>query len=106
VIRMGEKQTLLRHYFIDGWGLKKIAREMGISRNTVRDYVREFEKQKEEIIVGGDKYTIIEAMQDGPKYDSSSRHKRVITEKVIEFIQKCLDENDRKRMTGCRLSNC
>ena len=109
MIRMGEKQTLLRHYFIDGWGIKKIAREMDLARNTVRDYVREFEAQKEEIIVGGDKYTIIEAMQDGPKYDTSSRQKRVVTDDVIEFIRKCLDENERKRNTGkhkiCQNSN-
>jgi len=100
VIRMGEKQTILRHYFIDGWGIKKIARELEISRNTVRDYVREFSAQKAEIIAGGEKYTIIEAMQEPPKYDTSSRKKAVVTEQVIEFIKKCLEENERKRATG------
>jgi transposase len=97
---MGEKQTILRNYFIDGWSIKKIARELCISRNTVRNYVREFAEQKEEIIAGGDKYTIIEAMQDPPKYDTSSRGKIVVTDSVINFIQACLDANERKRNTG------
>ena len=39
---MGEKQTILQHYFIDGWGIKKIARELEIARNMVREYIREF----------------------------------------------------------------
>ena len=100
MIRLGEKQTILQHYFIDSWGIKKIAREMGLSRNTVRDYVREFTAQKEEVIAGGDKYAIIEAMQDPPKYDTSSRKKVVVTDEVVDFIKKCLSENDRKRATG------
>jgi transposase-like protein len=97
---MGEKQTILRHYFIDGWGIKKISREMNLARNTVREYVREFSAQKEEILAGGDKYSIIEAMQDPPKYDTESRRKTVVTGEVIEFIKKSLAENDRKRATG------
>jgi len=97
---MGEKQTILQHYFIDGWGIKKIARELAVARNTVRDYVREFSAQKDEIISGGDRYAIIEAMQDPPKYDTSSRKKIVVTDEVIEFVKKCLDENERKRATG------
>ena len=97
---MGEKQTILRHYFIDGWGIKKIARELEMARNTVRDYVREFSAQKEAIISGGDKYAIIEAMQDPPKYDTSSRKKKVVTDDVIAFINESLAANERKRATG------
>jgi len=100
VIRLGEKQTILLHYYIDGWGKKKIAKEMKISRNTVRDYIEEFTSQKAEIIAGGDKYAIIEAMQEPPKYDTSSRKKIVVTDEVIEFIKNCLNENERKLSTG------
>ena len=100
MIRLGEKQTILQHYFTDGWGIKKIARELDIARNTVRDYIREFTAQKAEIISGGDKYEIIEAMQDPPKYDTSSRRKTVVTDEIIEIVKKCLEENERKRATG------
>ena len=97
---MGEKQSILHNYFIDGKGIKTIARDMELARNTVRNYVNEFASQKAEIIAGGDKYTIIEAMQDTPRYDTSSRTKVVVTEDVIKFIKNCLDENERKRTTG------
>jgi len=97
---MGEKQSILHSYFIDGKGIKTIAREMELARNTVRNYVNEFASQKAEIIAGGDKYTIIEAMQDSPRYDTSSRTKVVVTEDVIKFIKNCLDENERKCTTG------
>jgi len=46
---------------------------MALSRNTVRNYIDEFATQKAEIISGGDKYALIEAMQTPPKYDTSSR---------------------------------
>jgi len=97
---MGERQTILQKYFIEGWGKKKIAREMKISRNTVKRYVSEFASQREAIIAGGDKYAIIEAMQEKPKYDTSRRKKIVITEEVIDLVKKCLSENERKRATG------
>jgi len=97
---MGEKQSILHHYYVDGWGKKRIAREMELSRNTVRNYIDEFASQKAEIISGGDKYALIEAMQSPPKYDTSSRQKVVLTTEVINFIRNCLEENERKRANG------
>ena len=100
MIRLGTKQVILQHYFIDRWGIKKIAKELELSRNTVREYVREYSAQKEEIIAGGDKYALIEAMQEKPKYDTTSRKNTVVTDEIVEFIKKCLAENDRKLATG------
>lgn len=38
-LKVQEQQTVI-HLAKQGWGIRKIARELGISRNTVRGYVR------------------------------------------------------------------
>jgi len=100
VIRLGQKQLILQRHFIDGWGIKKIARELTVSKNTVKKYVAEYSEQKSSILSGGDRYEIIESMQEPPKYDVSNRKRKVITDDLIKFVQSCLDENERKCLTG------
>ena len=100
MIRLGQKQLILQRYYIDNYSLKKIAKEFDVSRNTVRKYIREYNKQKNDILSGGDLYEIIESMQEAPKYDSSNRKSVVVTEEIITFVKKCLDENERKCLTG------
>lgn len=41
-LKVQEQQTII-HLAKRGWGIRRIARELGISRNTVRDYVRALE---------------------------------------------------------------
>lgn len=100
MIRMGQKQLMLQRYFVDGKGIKPIAKELNVSKNTVKKYIKEYSEQKASIVSGGDKYEIIESMQEKPKYDTSNRKRKVITEDIIEFVQNCLDENERKALTG------
>ena len=63
------KTEILYGYYIPGKGIKTLAREEKISRNTVRAYVREFAEQNEQLVKSDDKYLIIEQMQESPKYD-------------------------------------
>jgi len=92
------KLDILRWYFNDGKAIKEIARELKISKNTVKKYIREFENQKEEL---KDTNTadseIVELMLEKPKYDSSNRKKRVLTDEIIEKIDEYLEENEFKK---------
>lgn len=101
MINLGQKIEILRMYFVEGKPKKQITRELGISRNTVKAYINEFLASKKELIDSGiSKYELIENMIDTPKYNSSNRSSRVMTDEVKEIIRNFLKENDMKRNTG------
>jgi hypothetical protein len=100
MISLGEKFQVLRARFVEGRGIKRIARETGLLGNAVKRYAREFAEQKAEILAGGDKSEILLAMTDKPRYHTESRERTVVTDEVVEVIRACLAENDRKKTLG------
>lgn len=101
MIKLGQKIEILRLYFIEGKHKKQIARELHISKNTVKTYVEDFLTNKKELIASGvSKYELIENMTEKPKYDSSNRKPIVMTDEVKELIRKYISENELKRNTG------
>lgn len=51
-ISMGEEDAIIR-LFESGWKKRRIARELGLDRNTVRDHIRAFERSKSPISPAG-----------------------------------------------------
>jgi transposase len=100
MLSMAKKFDVLHSHFIEGKGVKTIARESGLSRTTVRGYVREFAEQKQEIIAGGDKSELLLAMSEARRYHSAGRERTALVPEVVAMIQECLDENDRKKALG------
>lgn len=96
--------VLMRHYKY-GEGIKKIAKGTGFSRNTVRDYIREFEVNRKRLIENDpcvDTLSIIDKIVEKPKYDSSSRLKDIMKDEFIEKVKECLLENDFKKQNGIK----
>ncbi len=93
VLKLKDKlDVLMCHYKYDE-GIKKIARETKLSRNTVRDYIREFEEKRTLLISKDpnvDVLSIIDSIVEKPKYDSSTRTSVVMNE---EFILSSIFEN-------------
>lgn len=101
MITLGQKIEILRMYFVEGKAKKQISRELNISKNTVKSYINDFLNSKKELIDSGvSKYELIENMVEKPKYNSSCRSPRVMTDEVKEIIRKFLKENEIKRNTG------
>ena len=101
MITLGQKLEILRLYFIEGKPKKQIARDLNVSKNTVKTYINEFLDSKKELINSGvSKYELIENMVEKPKYKSTKRLPRVMTDEVKEIIREFLSENDIKRNTG------
>ena len=101
MIELGKKFEVLHEHLIEGKSIKKISRESGLSRTTVKKYIREYKAQKREILEGGDKSEILLAMSESPKYKKrESKPSRVLTPEVIEIITNCLTENERKKAIG------
>lgn len=86
-----------------GKSLREIAAELHISKNTVADCVRNYEKARDKLLRADpdmDPEEIIQEFMEAPKYDTSSRGKRKATPEIMEAIRECLDENREKRLTG------
>lgn len=100
MISLAEKFDVLHSHYVLGKGVKEIARELSLSKNTVRKYLREFSEQKAELLAGGDKSAILLAMTEKPKYNSHSRCRTVVTDDVVDVIRECLLDNEHKRALG------
>ena len=98
MVKQLAKLDILRWYFNEGKAIKEIARDLKISKNTVKRYIREFEEQKEELKDSNiPDSEIVELMLEKPKYDSTNRKKRVLTDEIIERIDEYLKENEFKK---------
>lgn len=100
MIDLAKKFDVLHSYFIDGNGVKGIARELNLSKNTAKTYIREFIAQKQEILSGGDKSEILLAMSEEPSYNAQNRTRTVMTDEILDIIKVCLFENDNKIAMG------
>ena len=96
------KVDILYRYFNLEQGIKKIAKETGKSKNTIKKYINEFKKQNECLLQTEKPYEVIEAMQLPPKYNTSKRKPTIVTDKILDEIKKCIEENQLKIKTGKR----
>ena len=88
MINLGQKIEILRMYFVEGKPKKQIARELNVSKNTVKSYINNFLETKKELINSGiSKYELIENMVEKPRYNISGRKPRVMTDEVKEIIR-------------------
>lgn len=87
---MEEKTSIILSHRREGMSIREIARRNGMSRKTVRKYLREFEKEagpsptEQEV----DDYLLTK-----PKYDSSGRVRRVMTDEVRRRIDSFITRN-------------
>ncbi|MCP3921557.1 MAG: IS21 family transposase [Desulfobacterales bacterium] len=101
---MKDKQEIIIRYMNKGDSIRKIAREMGINRKTVNRYIDRYSIAQQALLASGVSKSEehIESLIATPKYDSSNRSRRKVTEEVIEKIKGYLDLNREKRSLGQR----
>lgn len=98
---MSTKQKIILLSYRDGCSERKISRELGINRETVRRYLTEYRKAKEKLSNGSETdEVIIEEIVKLPKYDSSKRDKRKFTEEISREVDRLLQANEEKRSRG------
>ena len=99
---MSNKQEIIMRCFRDGKSISKIAKEVGVCRKTVREYIKAYTEQKKKLNEqeNFDKRELIEDIVKAPKYDSSTREKRKITAGIESSVSECLNENQKKRSRG------
>lgn len=103
VIKLKTKQDVLIKFFREGMSQREIARQVGIDRKTVKRYIEEYESKLQEIENSNgeiDKGELIQSLVESPKYNSSNRVKRKLTNEIEEKIKEFLEENKSKRQGG------
>ena len=98
---MKEKQEIIIRYYRNGESQRKIAKTLNISRTTVRRYIKEYNKAREQLAIS--KTTddvLVEELVKAPSYNSKNRGKRKLTTEVINEIDKLLKLNEQKKSKG------
>nr|WP_227004015.1 helix-turn-helix domain-containing protein [Salicibibacter halophilus] len=105
MITMSQKYQSLIQYMQEGKSIRKVARDIGIHRETVSKYVKEYEQKRKQLMEGGEDVEVdalIESLTEKPIYTTGSRPKRKLTPEIEQRILAFLEENREKRQKGQR----
>ena len=91
---MYTKQEIILRSHREGKSQREISRELGISRKTVRKYLRAYQSTRTNL---SSKSQLSTYLATSPKYATPVRSKPVLTDKIKECITVLLSENAKKR---------
>ena len=91
---MIERKDIISEYEQTG-SIRAVARNLGIHRQTVKNYVKEYLAAK----AGGDE-TLTAYLKSEPSYKVPQRDRTVLTDEVRALINVCLRDNEEKRQEG------
>jgi len=98
---MVDKQQIIQYWHVEKKSEFEIASVLGISRNTVRRYVKSFNRALEQSRASGlPDLVLSDFLLTVPKYNAKNRGKRKLTTEIIQEIDRHLQENNEKRRTG------
>jgi len=95
---MNTKQEIIIRYSREGKSQRQIARELKISRPTVKKYIESYIRSKEPN--PGSSQPLYEHLATKPKYNCSNRSRRTLSTEVQQEINRLLEENAKKRREG------
>jgi len=99
---MDTKQEIIRRYFREFDSSRKIARDLQISRKTIKKHLLSFAQSKEASDSGVDPKALQDYLSSPPIYDTKNRLKRKLTTEIEDMINNQLEDNQRKRQEGLR----
>jgi len=99
---MYDKQQIIIGHFQKGESISGIARKLDINRRTVRRYIKAYQKKEaqqhqEGTLVSGE---LADDIAKAPKYDSSNRKNRKLSNDIITIVKQHLEENTKRRNRG------
>jgi len=96
-----KQKIIIRRYQLDH-SERKIARELQICRTTVRRYIGDYERAREELLNSGRPLddVLIEDLVKPPTYNVFNRGKKKYTEEINKEIDRLLCLNDQKHSQG------
>jgi predicted transcriptional regulator len=103
MLKLIQKQKIILSYYLEGISQRQIAKNLGIHRETVSSYIKEYEAARQKLIAGGNEISekeLIDKIVETPKYNAENREKRKLSDEIIEKIEGCLKENEYKKQIG------
>ena len=102
MLDVGTNHQIILLFFREGKSIRAIAKKLEIHRSTVKARIEQYERFKAAPASDQDspKSLVSRYLKTGAAYDSSSRKKRKLSEDIIAIIDKCLAENEVKRLDG------
>ena len=98
---MSTKQKIILLRYRDGYSERRISRELGINRETVRRYLTEYRKARGKLSDTPEAdEVLIEEIVKIPKYDSSNRENKKFTDEISREVDRLLQVNEEKRSRG------
>jgi len=99
---MDTKQEILRRYFRENDSERKIARDLQLNRKTVKRYLKDYLKVREQSEAEGSQESLQEYSGSSPAYDTSGRTRRKLTDEIAVIVREQMDDNERKKREGLR----
>ena len=98
---MSTKQKIILHRYRDGYSERRISRKLKINRETVRRYLSEYEKARQNLSnAEKEDEVLIEELVKVPKYDSSNRDSKKFTDEISQEVDRLIQANEEKCSRG------
>ena len=102
MINLVQKQIIIIKHR-EGMSNRQIAIELGIDKNTVNRYVKEYEDEMRKLLEEHpdmDEAVLAPGIIESPRYNTENRTISEASQQALAIIEECLAENARKRETG------
>ncbi len=96
MISMSTKQEIILKYFREGVSIRRISKELGIHRKTVRRYIEEYSSSLDGLVDNGFSNDIVSP----PAYNSKKRTTHKLTSEILDEIKNLLSKNEERRNNG------
>lgn len=102
MLKVETNHQVILLFYREGLSLRQIAKKLKIHRDTVKARIAEYERFKASPLSDQDKPRSLlnRYLKTGAVYDSTTRTKRKLSEEIIAIIDKCLAENEVKKLDG------
>lgn len=105
MITLKKKQEIILLHLREGYSQRKIASLVGVNRETVGKYIREYETRKNKLLSedkNADTGELIQEIVEAPRYKKRDSKKRKLSKEILHRIQMHLEENVQKKQQGLR----
>ena len=105
MITLKKKQEIILLHVREGYSQRKIASLVGVNRETVGKYIREYETRKNKLLSedkNADTGELIQEIVEAPRYKKRDSKKRKLSKEILHRIQMHLEENVQKKQQGLR----
>ena len=104
VVTLNKKHKIIRLY-LEGKSKSAIARELELTRDTVRKYVNNYEAHERALTNAKsdeERETIILKANEKPTYNTTNRKRYKVTDEIIDRINEMIEENNERKLSGQR----